>query len=197
MSFYRVARVIARPFCKGLFRYSAVGKENIPDRPFIIVSNHVAYRDAVCIALCVKDEISFLAKAELFEKKILGLFLKAFKMIPIKRAQADLSAIRESMKVLKSGGIVGVFPQGTRVKDRLPAAEQALGGSALIASMSKAVVLPVAVVYKNNRPKLFSKMKVVFGEPVSYEEYSKIEDRDEIGRFLFGHVCRLVEEHTF
>ena len=122
------------------------------------------------------------------------LFLKAFKMIPIKRAQADLGAIRESMKVLKSGGIVGVFPQGTRVKERLPSAEQALGGSALIASMSKSAVLPVALVYKNNRPKLFSKMQVVFGEPVSYEEYSKVEDRDEMGRFLFERVCRLVEE---
>lgn len=195
MSFYRVARFLARPFCKVLFRYSAVGKENIPHRPYIIVSNHVAYRDAVCIALCFKDEISFLAKAELFEKKLLGFFLRAFGMIPIKRAQADLGAIRESLKVLKSDGIVGVFPQGTRVKDGPPLAEQALGGSALLASMSKATVLPVALVYKNNKPAFFSKMKVVIGKPIAYDEYSATGDRDEMGKEIFGRVCELFEEN--
>lgn len=191
MSFYGFARGIARPFVKLLFRYNLEGAENIPQGSFVLCANHVSLLDPVCIACAFKPKISFMAKTEL-NKGILGKLLKKAGMIFVNRKQADLGAIRQCVDVLKSGGSVGIFPQGTRVKGKAEAS-QGLEGASMICTLSRTQALPVAVIYPSGKAGIFRKTRLVVGKPVPIEEFAAVGDRTAQSQYIFGKVCEIID----
>ncbi len=190
MSFYGFARAVARPFVKLLFRYKLEGKENIPEGPFVLCANHVSLLDPVCLVCAFKPKLSFMAKTEL-NKGVLGKILKKAGMIFVNRQQADLGAIRQCVDVLKNGGSVGIFPQGTRVKGKAEAT-QGLEGISMICTLGKAQALPVAVVYTKGKPKLFRKSRLIVGKPISLQEFASAGDRTAQSQYIFGKVCDII-----
>ncbi len=148
---------------KILFRFEITGRENLPDRPFLVTSNHYTLADPIFItsALRPKDLPRFMAKSEVFKFKPLGLFLTMCGAYPISRGGSDLSAIKKTLEILKAGRNVMIFPEGTRVKTE--DASAAKTGAALIAAKAGVLVLPV---YISPGRKLFiSKVFLHFGEP--------------------------------
>lgn len=120
------------------------GRENVPRKgPLILASNHLNNADPPVITTSVPRRISWLTKAEWFKTPVIGWLFKMSGMIPVRRFEADLHALRQTLQLLKEGGCLGMFPEGTRSKTKqLGEAEP---GSALLALRSGAPVLPVAL----------------------------------------------------
>jgi 1-acyl-sn-glycerol-3-phosphate acyltransferase len=120
------------------------GRENVPrEGPLIVVSNHMNNADPPVLEIAIPRNVRWLTKAEWFKTPVIGWLFKLAGMIPVKRFEADLHALREAQKLLDRGGCLGMFPEGTRSKGKgLKTGEP---GSALIALRSGAPILPIAL----------------------------------------------------
>ncbi len=173
-----------------------VGVKQIPSKgSFILASNHLSYMDPMIIGLCFWRRISYLAKASLFENKIFGFFLHHVGAFPIKRDSADLSAIKETMKRLKRGCPVVIFPEGTRMA--AGGSKEVQPGIGLVAVKSGVPVVPV---YIRGSDKVlpptakflrFNPVRVIFGEP---KIYSKEDSYLEIATQITGQIYSLASK---
>lgn len=168
---YSIVKFIVSIFLRFLFRWKSVGMENIPSKgPVIIASNHLSFWDPPLIGCSLNRQIHFMAKEELFQLPIFGWIIRKLQAFPVKRGSADRNAIRKSLELLSQGGILGLFPEGTRSKTgKLGKAEP---GLALIALKSGAVVIPTAVKGTNqvlNKDCFLPRFEVCFGKPIYVE----------------------------
>lgn len=171
---YHILMPLAMLMSKTLFRVTYVGKENIPkEGGFIIASNHVHFMDPIMIAASHTRVMHFMAKEELFVKKINSFFLTGFNAFPIRRGSSDKTSLEFAIKVVEEGQVLGIFPEGTRSKTFVPQAGKA--GVALIAKAAHSDVLPVSV-YTDKQAKYFTKLTIRFGEVIPYEDLGLSED---------------------
>ena len=167
MYFYHISRFIANIIFRLIFRIEIVGKENIPKEGRVILcSNHISNFDPIMLGIAVPRPISFMAKKELFEKKLLGKLISGLGSFPVDREGSDLSAIRNSLKVLKEEKMLGIFPEGTRKYNM--DLENIKAGIGLIAIKGKSPVLPV---YIDAKYRMFSKVKITIGKPMNFDNY--------------------------
>ncbi|MES4903943.1 MULTISPECIES: lysophospholipid acyltransferase family protein [unclassified Streptomyces] len=108
---------VARTMFKALdLRFDIKGTENIPQRGgAVLVSNHIGYLDFVFAGLTARPAkrlVRFMAKESVFRHKVAGPLMRAMKHIPVDRA-AGMDAYRHALRALRSGEIVGVFPEAT------------------------------------------------------------------------------------
>lgn len=145
-----------------IFRIDAKGAENIPaEGAVLLCANHVHMFDPVIIAMNSRREIRFMGKAEAFEWPVLGSLFRAMGGFPVKRGGADISAVRTSLKYLKEGQIVGIFPEGTRSKTgELGKAQH---GVMMLADSANVVMVPAGIM---GPYKLWGRIKLRIGEPV-------------------------------
>lgn len=137
------------------------GSENIPKKgPVLLYANHPSAWDMFLIAVFMKRKVHYMAKVELFKNPILAFLLKCVGAFPVSRGKGDVGSVKTVFKLLEKGRIVGIFPEGTRTPKKDPKKRKA--GAAMLATHSKAPVLPVGVVWNN---KIFSKVRLVFGKP--------------------------------
>lgn len=164
---YRYGLAVVRPLMRFLFPMTFHNLENMQqDAPAIIISNHTSMLDPVALAMTnYRYHIRFMGKKELMKSPLIRWFFKWLDMIPVDRHNTDMAAIRACMKVLASGEVLGVFPEGTRHKEGVM--EELESGIALIALRSKAPLLPV---YLTDKPRLFRRIHVYCGTviPVSH-----------------------------
>jgi 1-acyl-sn-glycerol-3-phosphate acyltransferase len=160
--FYTVIKFLANIIFRILFRVKTHGIENVPSEgKFILCSNHANNLDPVFVSMVMPRKISWMAKKELFEYKFisyLGYKLGAF---PVDRNGSDVSAIKNALRVLKDDKVLGIFPEGTRVKKM--DLEAAKPGVALLSIKSGADILPVLI---DSNYKLFSKINIYIGKPM-------------------------------
>ncbi len=157
---------------KVAFRLRIEGREHEPRRgPFIVVGNHVSAIDPPLVGIALRHRAAYMGKRELFDVPVLGVLLRSIGVFPVHRGAPDHGAIRKSLDVLGSGGVLVLFPEGTRSPDgRLQKPEP---GSAMIALRTGAPVLPVAVINsqrilpKGARRPSFQQVVVRMGPPVS------------------------------
>lgn len=148
------------------------GLENIPRQgSFIIASNHVSNWDPIAVAVSIKRQISFIAKAELFTNALLGNLLTRVNAFPVKRGTADRKAIKQALEVLEQGKILGIFPEGQRKIGRMET--KAHAGIAMLALKSHVPVIPVACIGTNHKiPWGWTRPLIVkVGKPICLEEY--------------------------
>lgn len=193
--FYHFLQIVFRPFYKLFFRMEVHGRENeLMDGPCLICANHVSNHDIIFLAINLKRQIYFFAKRELFKFKPFGALLRWFGTISVSRGQVDLKAITQSIDVLKQGGYVGIFPQGTRTHED-PKPEQAKSGVGLMAYRAKSNVLPVYIKTEKHRVRLFRKVTVTIGKPIMYEElgFEKggMAEYNEAAKKIFERICEL------
>lgn len=151
-----------------LFRVEVKGRENLPKHGALLCPNHASDVDPVLIGLCLPIDyhLHFMAKAELFQNRLLGWFLRALGAFPVNREGTDIQAVKTAMKVIREDENLLIFPEGTTIHggigfhDGLPA--HAHSGIAMIGVRSGATLIPVFV---GGEKKLFHKTTIIFGEP--------------------------------
>ncbi len=120
------------------------GWKNIPRRgSLILASNHLNLADPPIITVTFPRRIVWMAKQELFDMPVIGLLYHLYGLIPVRRFEADLRALRRSERALRRGGVLGMFPEGTR--SGRPGLNAAEPGTALLALRTGVPVLPVAI----------------------------------------------------
>lgn len=174
---YRVLRVIYTVLIRILFRPTVYGKENIPDEgPIIFAGNHIHAFDPIVVMSSTKRIVHYMAKDELF-KGIHGWLFKKIGLIQIHRDRKNPVAVLEAESILKNGGTVGIFPEGTRNKTQdelLPFKK----GAVLIAQRTNSKIVPFAL---KGKYKLFRKGIILeFGKPIEVFNLEKEEANDEL-----------------
>lgn len=183
MLYWLLKVIVLGPLIRLLFRPKIIGKHNIPKRgAAIIASNHQSFSDSIFLPLAVPRKITFLAKSEYFTGKgIKGFFTKLFfagvGQVPIDRSggRASEAAVSTAVGILKSGKLLGIYPEGTRSPDgRL---YRGRTGIIRIALEAQVPIIPVGVqgTFDIQPPgTLIPKIKrvtITFGEPMYLEEF--------------------------
>lgn len=129
----------------------------------MVCANHTGLSDPFFISffLSTNIRVSFMAKAELFRNKILAYIMKRLNAFPVKRGEADMKAIKESIQVLKKGERLIVFPEGTRNSD-----SGAKAGAGMLALHTGCNILPV---YITPGRKPFHRVTVCIGKSYKAE----------------------------
>ena len=136
---------MARQLCRLLGRVRVTGLDHVPDTgPVILAVNHTSFMDGPLLFGLVGRPVSFLVKAEAFEPAagLAGSILRAAGQLPVRRYQIDPAPVRYCLALLRAGGILGMFPEGSRGSGL---AEQVRPGVGYFAVKTGAPVLPVAV----------------------------------------------------
>lgn len=165
--FYRIIRGLIRPFIFLLYRPKVKGLENIPNTGKVIIySNHISNLDPILIGCVMPRKIYFMAKVELFKNPVFGFILRNLGAFPIKRGTADISAIKNSLRVLKEGNVFGIFPEGGR--NTQGGVHSFSHGVASIAHRSKAKIIPIGII---GEYKIFHPMRVIVGDALDMDHY--------------------------
>lgn len=178
--FFRCCFCIAWPFFNLIYPTFHYGRENIPEGAAIICANHIAYSDAVMLALGLGIRVNprFMAKEELMNVPILGRVVKWLGAFGVKRGQSDGKAFKTAYEVLCSGDKLMMFPEGTRAKKGKTV--RAHSGAIRLAVESGAPLLPV---YIPEKKRIFRRNTVVIGKPYvidsleGYEQASKLAEQ--------------------
>jgi len=187
--FYWVLKtVVLGPLLKLLFRPWVEGEENIPDEgAAIFASNHLSFSDSIFLPLMVPRRMTFLAKSDYFtgrgiKGRLTAAFFKGVGQLPIDRSggRAGEAALRQGLKVLRRGELLGIYPEGTRSPDgRLYRGRTGVARMALEAGVP---VLPVAMIGTDKAqptgkkvPKLM-RIGIKIGTPLDFSRYEGMED---------------------
>ena len=138
---------IARLVMTVLFRPEIYGKENIPkEGGYILAANHLSFWDPIFVgAFLTERKINFMAKAELFRFKPFGALISACGAMPVNRGTKDASAVLNTVELLKSGNVLGIFPEGTRVRKGKKSNPKK--GTVRMAQMAAVPIIPITAVF--------------------------------------------------
>jgi 1-acyl-sn-glycerol-3-phosphate acyltransferase len=173
---YGAIKAVVSPMLRAAFTLDVEGLEHVPATGGVILaSNHQAFCDSLFIPGVVGRPVTFVAKAEYFEQRRTAWFFRAVGQIPMHRGGGEKSerSLDEALNLLKSGGALGIYPEGTRSPDeRL---HRGRTGVARLALAARCPVVPVGVVGTREvqpigsrmmRP--FKRVGVKFGEPLDF-----------------------------
>ncbi|HET6910582.1 MAG TPA: lysophospholipid acyltransferase family protein [Mycobacteriales bacterium] len=126
-----VVRRLVAGLLRMLFRLRVVGAENLPTSgPVLLAGNHTGFLDGPIVFMVLPRPSFFLVKSELYSGPWAKV-LEFARQIPIRRGTPDRTALRQALDVLASGGVLGVFPEGTRGEGRLESVQHGIGYLAL------------------------------------------------------------------
>ncbi|MGH8573697.1 MAG: lysophospholipid acyltransferase family protein, partial [Gammaproteobacteria bacterium] len=116
---YLLVRLMVQPACLAWFRLARHGREHVRVRgPLIVAANHRSFLDPFLIGITLpwRRPIHYVAKVELFEPRWQGWLLSRLGAYPIRRGEADAEAMTTSGRILERGGVICIFPEGTRIR---------------------------------------------------------------------------------
>jgi 1-acyl-sn-glycerol-3-phosphate acyltransferase len=176
---YRALKILLTPVFRLLWRVRIEGAAHIPVRgPVVLAPNHVTFLDSFFLPLVVPRRVTFVAKAEYFDSWKTAWFFRAVGQIPMRREGGSASerALAAARGVLDAGGVLGIYPEGTRSPDgRLYRGHT---GVARLALGCRVPVVPVGLVGTSevqrpgsNLPRPFKRVTVRFGAPVDLSRH--------------------------
>lgn len=189
---YSVLRFIINIVLRIVYRIEVVGNNTVEsNKAYIVASNHRNNLDPLLVIITFnKRKIHYIAKKELFENKILKFILDRTYVISLDRNKNDLGALKESLKVLKDGEILGIFPQGTRVSSIEDNTSKA--GIGMFAMRTNTSVIPVSIVAENNY-KPFSKIKIIYHDLYTVPEQLMTEKNNEGYLTVSNEVMKIIK----
>lgn len=168
---YSLIRALALLALKGLCGLRVVGREHVPERGGVILAaNHVSNVDPFVVGCAIRRKLHYMAKEELFRNPAAGWFMRQLQAFPVSRSQADPSAFKRSLALLRSGEGLLVFPEGTRGDGRR--LQPGKAGVGMLALRSGCPVVPVyhegtaAVLPRGARVPRPAAIRVWIGPPV-------------------------------
>ena len=197
--FYKFFKALCRIWYGIIFRTQVIGAENLPKSgAFILAANHVSNWDPPFLGTFIEREVCYMGKEELFKNPVMAWICRHLYVFPVKRGAADKTAIKTAVNILRDGKCLGIFPEGTRSKTgKLGKAE---AGVSLIAAMTKAPIIPAAIVDTEkifSRAVKFPRLAVVYGAPMKFSGSTK--DKEALENFaqdIMNEIAKLKSSVT-
>lgn len=179
MSFYQFSKVVVGFTARVLWRVRVYGAEHVPvDGSLIVACNHMSLVDPPVLGAFCPRKLHYMAKRELFAIPVLGPVIRSLGAYPVDRVGSARGAIKRSIEVLSKGESIGIFPEGGR---NVTGLGEARAGVALLAALSRAPVVPAAIV-GSNRAVALGRIQVHFGRPLRLNARGKAS-REELAKF--------------
>jgi 1-acyl-sn-glycerol-3-phosphate acyltransferase len=171
---YRLARVVLTIPLLFIYRFRAIGVDNVPyEGPIILAPNHFSFFDHFFIAMLIRREVQFMAKSQLFRPPVLDFILTHGGTFPVRRGQKDDEAFITAHSILNRGGTVLMYAEGGRSRSKTLG--QPKPGLGRLVLESGAPVVPIAIhgsqhMREAKRGLISPKVTVHYGEPIAFEQ---------------------------
>lgn len=200
---YQFGKLLSWIAAKAIGRMTVIGLENIPREGGVMVcANHISYADPPVLGAASSRPLHYMAKIELFQIPVLGKLIEWVGAFPVQQRTADRAALKKAIEYLDKGEVVGMFPEGQRIYGGQLG--EPLPGVGMIVLRAKAPVIPAALIDTDKflpphklLPK-FSRVKVVFGEPVKLDDLYDLSGREaveEVGKRIMAAIGELIEKN--
>jgi len=192
VTFYAFGKFVVNATFRMLFRFRVLGAENVPlEGGLVVAANHLSNFDPPILGIAMPRPVFYMAKKELFAMPVLGTLIRHMNAFSVDRQVGGTAALRASLRMLKEGRCVGIFPEGGR---NVSGTREEKAGAAFLAAASGVPVVPAAIVgTRKLRP--FGRVTVVFGEPIHIVRNRKSDDDDlEKGAAQIMQRIRALEE---
>ncbi|RJQ73066.1 1-acyl-sn-glycerol-3-phosphate acyltransferase [Pseudonocardiaceae bacterium YIM PH 21723] len=195
MRMHRGARLISTALRLSSYRVQLHRQDRFPAAgPVLVVANHSSIFDGPLLLGIIPRPTVFLIKYEMFRGP-LGVFLRAIGQLPVRRGEPDRTPLLAAIRVLRAGGVVGIFPEGTRGVGDVAAAQR---GAAWLARSTGATVQPIAI-RGTYRPtgaprRVRPQVDMLFGEPLQLPEARGKEALAEATERVRSELAELVAE---
>lgn len=200
-SLYRLAVAISRPIVQGIYRLEVVGSEHVPrEGGFVVAANHTSNLDPWPLGCALSGrQLHYMAKSELW-KPGLRTILKALGSFPVERGAGDAEALATAVRIVTNGGVMAMFPEGTRRNKGLRKRHQPRPhtGTVRIAMAANALLVPAAINGMDRLSRL-GPLLISFGAPIALEDLQGLDSfeaaREGTTR-LWAEMQRLEAELT-
>jgi len=194
---YRLTRLICRIVFKLGFRWKVEGRGNIPmEGPLIVVANHTSVLDGFVLVAAVGRRVIFFSSAYLFERSVVGWFLKRVGSLQVNsEQQVDIKSIKCALQRLANGKAMALFPEGKVSADGN--LREGNFGAAFLAAKSGALILPLAIkgaheaLPVGKKTPSFSKITVKIGKP--FQLADRKTDKESLNRATQQIMQKLAE----
>lgn len=195
---HNFGRFLGHVLYRPTFNVKFVGLERFPAAgPLLVLANHSSLIEPQLLYSRLPRRILFMVKAEAFVGP-LGWFLRSMGHIPVHRSKADVAALTAATKLLRGGGVLAIFPEGTRGSGDVTAIEQ---GAAWLTRASGATILPIAI-RGTARPagsklRFRPRVDILIGHPVALtigKGKKGIDDGTERIREILADLVRELDE---
>ncbi|NLX05066.1 MAG: 1-acyl-sn-glycerol-3-phosphate acyltransferase [Phycisphaerae bacterium] len=178
---YRFCRIWCRAYVGGLHFGRVFNQHLVPaEGPILVVSNHQSFFDPVLVGYGLSRELDYMARDTLFRNPFFERLIRSLNAFPVRRGEVDVSAIKETLRRLKAGRAVLLFPEGTRTVDgRI---HEFKPGLAMLARKAAVPVVPAVIdgafeawPRKSPVPRPLAPIHVYFGQPWTPEQIRSTE----------------------
>jgi 1-acyl-sn-glycerol-3-phosphate acyltransferase len=143
-AWYEFLRGVTRSVWSTAYRVRYTGRENIPrEGPVLVVSNHQSYLDPPLVGAGCPRRMNYIARKTLFRNGPFGWLINSLDAIPLDTEGSSLGGMKETLRRLRRGEMVLIFPEGARCSDGEVGPFQP--GFTTLAVRSRAAILPVAI----------------------------------------------------
>lgn len=178
---YSFSRWASRLTTVGLCQLRCDGRENFPrEGAALVCSNHQSFLDPILIGLTCPRQLNYLARSSLFRIPVFRWLIDWYDAIPIEREGTGLGGVKETLKRIRRGEMVVVFPEGTRTTDG------SIGplkpGICALARRGKVPLIPMTIdgahrVWPRHRPFPWpARIAIRVGPPIPAEEVASLDD---------------------
>lgn len=141
---YRICHAIARVSSSVLVDLKTFGVENVPTSGgVLLVCNHGSYLDPMVNSVLLPRPMSYLAQSGLFKNPVFGWIIRQCGAFPVQQGKGDVGAVKETIRHLKEGRMLNIFPEGSRTLTGKPQAVQP--GVALVIKRAHVPVVPCVI----------------------------------------------------
>lgn len=191
---YKFFKPILGPIFKMYYKPTIINAEAIPkEGPILIVGNHKHLFDQCLAIIATKRVIHYMAKKEYWDSPKTRWFFNMVGCIPVNRQIHDNNAKEAAIEVLKNGGAIGLFPEGTRNKTKeflLPFKF----GAVSMAQKTNATLVPFGIA--GDYIKGGKNLVITFGEPFKVAKEESLEEANEKLRNEVGNLIKKGESYT-
>ena len=192
--FYDCIRAVLKVLAFVLMPVRVYGRENLDrEGAYILACNHQSYMDVPCLIIADKRRIRFMARSSFYRFRFVKWLFGKMGAFPVNVRTGDVDAMRNALKVLRAKEVLGIFPQGRRVKKSpYPKKEDMLGGVGCLAAKSATAIVPCVF---ERRPLILRINRLHIGKAIEVPDKGTISEKTEkINGMLFDAMISLFPE---
>lgn len=179
---YKIMKKLVKIVCCNIiYRVKYIGIEKIDNnKKYVICPNHSNILDPTFIFPIV-DNLSIMAKSEIFKNKLVAKILKRYRVFPVNRKERDVKSTLHAIECLnlENNSKLLIFPKGGIIKDSKEIRKKVKNGAVYISAESGVEILPIFI---TRRPHIFQKVYVIIGNSINIPKEIK-HDKEKIKEY--------------